>query len=98
MAKKRNRTESRSSVSATEAARNFSELLNRVHYRKETYVVERGGRAVCEIRPAYEVTGFKGTDLARLLASLPQAPEAYLDAVEEGLEGQPPAEDRRWPR
>ncbi len=32
-------------ISATEAARNFSDLTNRVSYRGETYTVERGGRA-----------------------------------------------------
>jgi len=86
------------SVSATEAARNFSELVNRVHYRRQTFLVERGGQSVCEIRPIYEETGFNGADLARLLQSLPEAPEAYLDAVAEGVENQPPAEETRWPR
>ena len=85
-------------LSATEAARNFSELLNRVHYKRQTYLIERGGQAVCEIRPAYAATGFTGTDLARLLASLPDAPEEYLDAVEQAVKGQPPAEETRWPR
>ena len=100
MAKERTKatSEPRASVSATEAARNFSELINRVHYRRQTFLVERGGQAVCEIRPAYEATGFKGADLVRLLASLPQAPAAYLDAVAEGLENQPAAEETRWPR
>jgi len=85
-------------VSATEAARNFSDLVNRVHYRRQAYLVERGGQAVCEIRPVFESTGFKGADLARLLGSLPDAPAAYLDAVADGIENQPPAEETRWPR
>jgi hypothetical protein len=92
MAKKRPR------VSATEAARNFSELLNRVRYRRQSFLVERGGRAVCEIRPAYEATGFNGADLVRLLKSLPKPAEAYLDAVEEAIERQPSAEETDWPR
>jgi antitoxin (DNA-binding transcriptional repressor) of toxin-antitoxin stability system len=85
-------------VSATEAARNFSELLNRVRYRGQTYVVERGGEAVCEIRPVYQARGFTGADLVRLLATLPDAPQAYLEAVTDAIERQPPAEDTRWPR
>ena len=85
-------------LSATEAARNFSELLNRVRYQGRTFLVERGGEAVCEIRPVYEPREFTGSDLARLLASLPDAPRAYLDAVAEAIEGQPPAEDTRWSR
>ena len=100
MAKKKDKstTAARTSVSATDAARNFSELLNRVHYKRQTFVVERGGQAVCEIRPAYEHTGFKVADLVRLLASLPDVPTEYLDAVEEHIKNQPPAEETRWPR
>jgi hypothetical protein len=86
------------SISATEAARNFSELVNRVHYRRESYLVQRGGQVVCEIRPAYEATGFTGNDLARLLRSLPHAPSEYLDAVAEGVKLQPAAEETRWRR
>jgi hypothetical protein len=99
MSKKRPSTAAKgASISATEAARNFSELVNRVHYRRQSFLVERGGQAVCEIRPAYEATGFKGSDLARLLRSLPEAPTTYLDAVAEGVEHQPPADQTRWPR
>jgi hypothetical protein len=88
----------RPTVSATEAARNFSELMNRVRYRRQSFLVERGGQAVCEIRPVHEATGFNGADLIRLLASLPGPAAAYLDAVEEAIEQQPPAEETRWPR
>ncbi len=38
-------------VSATEASRNFSELLNRARYGGESFVVERNGEPVAEIRP-----------------------------------------------
>ena len=85
-------------ISATEAARNFSELVNRVHYRRESYLVQRGGQVVCEIRPAYGATGFTGNDLVRLLRSLPRAPSEYLDAVAEGVKRQPAAEETRWRR
>ena len=85
-------------LSATEAVRNFSELLNRVRYQRQTFLVERGGQVVCEIRPVFQATGFTGADLARLLGDLPAAPADYLDAVAEGIAGQPPAEATRWPR
>ena len=100
MPKKRQkrRTASAAQLSATEAARNFSELLNRVRDQGKTFLVERGGEAVCEIRPVYEPREFTGSDLARLLGTLPDAPRAYLEAVAEGVERQPPAENTRWPR
>ena len=85
-------------MTATEVARNFSAVVNRVLYQHESIVVERGGVAVCEIRPAYGATGCSGAELAELLRSLPRPPEEYLDAVEAAVRAQPPAEDRRWRR
>lgn len=41
-----------STISATEAARRFSDILNRVRYRGERFIVERGGEPVCRIEPA----------------------------------------------
>jgi prevent-host-death family protein len=44
-------------LSATEAARRFSELLDRVEQTGESYVVVRRGRAVATIGPAGGGTG-----------------------------------------
>ena len=100
MPKKRHKRQpaSASQLSATEAARSFSELLNRVRYQGKTFLIERGGEAVCEIRPVYEPREFTGSDLARLLGTLPDAPRAYVEAVAEDIKRQPPAEDTRWSR
>lgn len=38
-------------ITATEASRNFSEILNRARYGGEAFLVERNGEAVAEIRP-----------------------------------------------
>jgi hypothetical protein len=85
-------------LTATHVARNFSDVVNHVLYRHEAVVVERGGVAVCEIRPTYESPQFTGADLAELLRTLPAPPEGYLDAVEAGVRDQPLAEKSRWPR
>ena len=84
-------------VSATEAARNFSEILNRVRYRGETFVIERGGQPICEIRPAAP-TLFTGADLVTLLRSLPSVDEGYLTAVEEIARRQPQLPESPWER
>lgn len=41
-------------ISATEAARNFSKLLNRVRYGQESFVIVRGGEKVGRLSPVSE--------------------------------------------
>ena len=82
-------------VSATEAARNFSELLNRIRYRGESFIVMRGGQPICELRPAAP-TLFTGADLVTLLRSLPEVDEDYLSAVEETARSQPLLPESPW--
>jgi len=41
-----------STITATEAARSFSDLLNRVRYRGETFRIVRSGEDVAELRAA----------------------------------------------
>tara|TARA_B100000029_G_C17070548_1_gene776678 strand:+ start:293 stop:595 length:303 start_codon:yes stop_codon:yes gene_type:complete len=71
-------------VTATYAAKNFGSLVDRVREEGATYVVERSGTPVAEIRPA-ERRPFTGRDLVALFGSRPRAPEEYLRAVEEGV-------------
>jgi antitoxin (DNA-binding transcriptional repressor) of toxin-antitoxin stability system len=87
----------KSHVSATEAARSLSEIMNRVHYQNETFVVERGGKPICEILPA-RPPRFSGRELARLLGSLPKPDEGYVAAVEDLISKQPTVADSKWPR
>lgn len=82
-------------VSATEAARSFSELLDRVCYRRETFVIERGGELVCEmshVRPPR----FTGADFLTLLSSLPKPDRGYWDAVEERTKQTPAVPESQW--
>lgn len=83
------------SVSATEAARNLSDLLNRVLYRGETFIIERGGEAVGELRPASAMR-MTGIDLVALLRSLPHTDEGYGDVVEEVARSQPALPGSPW--
>ena len=87
----------RTRISATRAAREFSDLLNRVQYRKETFEVERRGRIICEIRPA-DTKKFTGTDFLALVKSAPKPDAEYFEAVEGFVRAQPKAEKSRWPR
>jgi antitoxin (DNA-binding transcriptional repressor) of toxin-antitoxin stability system len=87
----------KSHISATKAARSFSELMNRVRYRGESFVVERGGHPICEILPA-KPPKFTGAELAKLLRSLPKLDEDYLALVEEVVTNQPPVAKSGWQR
>jgi len=82
-------SERRFKISATEAARNFSDLVNRVYYKGETFVIERGGEPVCEISPAAPVR-FTGAEFVELLSRLPRPDREYFDAIEELNKNQHP--------
>lgn len=82
-------------ISATEAARHFSDLVNRVGYRGERYVIERGGKPMCELVPA-GVRGFTGADFLALLDTLPRPDGAFLDAVEALTRTQAPLGTVAW--
>jgi prevent-host-death family protein len=51
-------------ISATDAARNFADLLDAVEHRHEHYTVVRRGRVVAQISP---MVGGRGADLKTLL-------------------------------
>ncbi len=87
----------KSRISATEAVRNFSEIMNRVRYRGESFVVERGGKAICEIVPA-RPPRFTGKDLMNLLRSLPKPDDEYFEIVEELLANQAGVAESQWQR
>ena len=78
-------------VSATDAARRFSDLLDQVEPDGETFVVERRGRAVASIAPAAAVSG---RTLKELLRS--QGPDpAWVEELAE-LRRSVAGEDPRW--
>lgn len=74
-------SEAEARVSATEAAKTFGRLVDRVREERATYVVERGGRAVARIAPI-DRTSFTMADFKVLFASLPRVSEDYLNATE----------------
>jgi antitoxin (DNA-binding transcriptional repressor) of toxin-antitoxin stability system len=71
--------------------------MNRVRYRGESFVVERGGKPICEILPA-RPPKFSGAELASLLRSLPRPDEEYLAIVKELITKQPTIAEPGWQR
>jgi antitoxin (DNA-binding transcriptional repressor) of toxin-antitoxin stability system len=68
-------------VSATEAAKNFGRLIDRVRETRATYVVERGGKPVASIAPV-DREAFTIRDLKALISERGAASPEYLEAVE----------------
>ena len=73
-------------VTATEAAKNFGSIIDRVREDRAVYVVERGGTPVAEIGPTKART-FTVRDFVEIVrsGSIPSPGEEYLKAVEEGV-------------
>jgi len=84
-------------ISATKAARSFSELMNRVRYAGESFTIERGGKPICEILPA-RPSKFSGAELVNLLRTLPKPDEDYLASVEDLVMNQPVVAESGWQR
>lgn len=58
-------------VSATEAVRKFSEILNSIKYRGDHYTVLRGGKPVASISPV-EMSSKTLGELKGLLGNIPR--------------------------
>jgi antitoxin (DNA-binding transcriptional repressor) of toxin-antitoxin stability system len=68
-------------MTATEASRNFSDLLDAIE-RGETVTITRGHHAVAEIRPAPRRTG---VDLRIALASVPPPDDRFATDIADAL-------------
>ena len=79
-------------ISATDAARGFSALLDAVEHDKETFVVTRGGRGIARIEPASGVSGRAVKDLLRTSRVDSNWTEELLK-----LRAGAPAQERPWP-
>jgi antitoxin (DNA-binding transcriptional repressor) of toxin-antitoxin stability system len=84
-------------ISATEAARSFSDVVARVHYRGEEFVIEKGGEAVCKISPVGQGAA-KSTiaDVLSVLEQLPGVDDGYKEAVLEVARKQPKTPKSPW--
>ena len=82
-------------ITATEAARGFSELLNRVRYRGEEFVIERGGEPVGRLSPVRPVASTV-EDLVRVLRSAPHPDDDYLLELESLQKRQPRPPRSPW--
>ena len=85
-------------VSATEAVRSFSDVLNRIRYRSEEFVVERAGEPVCRMTPAAPAKRLSMRDLASLLREIPKPDADYASDVRRATRSQGRAPRSPWGR
>ena len=71
-------------ITATDAAKNFGRLVNRVSEERVTYTVERGGRPVARISPI-DAPFSTIRDFKAWIHNHPVVDEEYLKAVEEAV-------------
>jgi antitoxin (DNA-binding transcriptional repressor) of toxin-antitoxin stability system len=86
-------------VTATEAAKTFGRLVERVREERTTYVIERGGKPVAQVIPIGQQPFTFGA-LRALVAQLPRADAEYLESLEEitALRNRPKARANPWAR
>lgn len=84
-------------VTATEAARQLSDLLDRVYYRGESFELERNGLVVARIVPAFPAARVR--DLSRLFAARTNDPQFAEDlaSAQEAM-NEPASTEDPWER
>lgn len=81
-------------ITATDASRNWSDLLNRVRYKREAFAIERGGEVIARLEPAAQpVTSLSG--LVALLAHR-DLDGGFADDLEAIVSEQPELPSEPW--
>jgi prevent-host-death family protein len=72
-------------VNVTQAARNLSELLNRVAYQGASFELTRGGKRIARLVPSGPPKELKVADLNTLFTRLPRLDEDDIKALEQDI-------------
>ncbi len=80
-------------ITATEAVRKFSEILNSIKYTGNDYTIVRGGKPVASIRPAEtharQLTLGDLVELVKTLPSLGDEADRFRKDIEDARKRQP---------
>jgi antitoxin (DNA-binding transcriptional repressor) of toxin-antitoxin stability system len=93
--------EMRTDISATEAVRHFSELLNNIKYRRDRYTVIRGGKPAAAIVPVEDAAPERLlgelSGIFKVLPRLDPDDTRFAADIMEGIKAQPPLpEETEW--
>ncbi len=85
-------------ISATDLARKLSEVMNRVLYRGEEFIVERNGEEVCRLAPVGPPRTVTAGEAFAALHAGPHPDDDFAAELAELRRQRPPArEPRAWP-
>lgn len=84
-------------ISATELARGLSDVLNRVKYRGERFVVIRNGEPIAKIEPTHDKRWMTLEELSERFANVQIPDDGFADDLEEIQHSQQAAEFPDWP-
>ena len=84
-------------ITATELAKNLSDVLNRIRYRGERFVVERNGEPVATLAPVRAPTGITVNELFDLVRRIGLPGEGFAPDLEAIQSEQPKVEFPEWP-
>lgn len=87
----------REKISATEAARSFSDVLNRVRYKGESFVILRNGEEAGLLSPVSEGTPKTLRELVGLVRELGFPDDRFADDLEAIRREAPPLPEGPWP-
>jgi prevent-host-death family protein len=97
---KKARVAASESVAATDAAKNFGRLVDRVREEGVTYVIERHGRPVAQIGPVAPAEPRTLRGLVEYMRTAPKLDDETLRLIEEGVEtfNRPEVPKNPWER
>ncbi|HET7092683.1 MAG TPA: hypothetical protein VFI22_04370, partial [Thermomicrobiales bacterium] len=84
-------------ITATELAKRLSDVLNRVKYRGERFVVQRNGETIATIAPANDRPATTARELIARVGDLPFPGEGFGDDVEAAQAAQELEDMPEWP-
>jgi antitoxin (DNA-binding transcriptional repressor) of toxin-antitoxin stability system len=84
-------------ITSTQLAKRLSDILNRVRYRGEQFVVERNGEPIALLGPARAPSSITLRELAARLADLDLPGDGFADDLESIQAAQSKAGFPEWP-
>lgn len=86
-----------STITATELSKNLSDVLNRVKYRGERFLIQRNGTTIATLGPPRSQPTITWGEFLALYPNLPRPDEDFADDLEAIQAEQGLAEVFEWP-